>query len=79
MLTEFTLTPLKVIQHPQGDVYRALRADEASYKQFGEAYFSTIKQNEIKGWKKHREVTLNIVVPVGKIIFVLYSKERNKF
>ncbi|MFM9944315.1 MAG: dTDP-4-dehydrorhamnose 3,5-epimerase family protein, partial [Bacteroidia bacterium] len=40
---------------------------------FGEAYFSTVNFNVAKGWKKHRQMILNIVVPAGAIKFVLFD------
>lgn len=71
------LTPLKVIEHPQGDLFHAMRKSDPGFSDFGEVYFSTINQNEIKGWKKHVTMTLNLVVPVGEIKFMLYDN-RNK-
>ncbi|MFN7012901.1 MAG: dTDP-4-dehydrorhamnose 3,5-epimerase [Bacteroidia bacterium] len=68
-----TLNPLKIITGDKGSVLHALKSYEKSYISFGEAYFSTIHFNEIKGWKKHHEMILNIVVPVGKIKFVVFD------
>ena len=65
------LTPLKRIYHPKGDIYHAMKKSDDGFAGFGEAYFSTIAQGEIKGWKKHKEMVLNIVVPVGAIKFRL--------
>lgn len=65
------LTPLKRILHPKGDVFHAMKASDPGFSGFGEAYFSTIKPGDIKGWKQHRHMTLNLVVPVGEIWFVL--------
>lgn len=67
------LTPLKIIPGDKGSVLHALKSDEKSFVSFGEAYFSTINFNQIKGWKKHHQMILNIVVPVGKIKFVVYD------
>ena len=38
---------------------------------------SEINSDTIKGWKKHFEQTQNIVVPVGKIKFVLFDSRNN--
>ena len=46
---------------------------------FGEAYFSTIHKCDIKGWKKHFKMTLNLVVVVGKIEFVVYDESNGEF
>ena len=67
------LTDLKVINHPQGDIYHAMKKSDKGFEGFGEAYFSTINKNEIKGWKKHLKMTMNIIVPVGEVTFVLFD------
>jgi dTDP-4-dehydrorhamnose 3,5-epimerase len=68
------LTPLIVIKHPLGDVYRGMKKSDEGFAGFGEVYFSTILPNTIKPWKKHVQMTLNLVVPVGEIRFVLYDE-----
>lgn len=73
------LTPLKQIHHPKGDVFHAMKKNDIGFDGFGEAYFSTINQNDIKGWKKHTKMTLNLVVPVGEIEFVVYDENTKKF
>ncbi len=66
------LTPLKIIPGPQGDVLRALRADEAGFDGFAEAYFSSVHSGAVKGWKRHSEMLLNLVVPIGSIRFCAF-------
>jgi len=73
------VTQLKQIYHPKGDICHAMKKSDVGFEGFGEAYFSTINQNEIKGWKKHTLMILNLVVPVGEIEFVVYDEESNKF
>ena len=68
-----TLTPLKKITHPKGDIFHAMKASDDGFSGFGEAYFSTVNQGEVKGWKKHTEMTLNLVVVTGEIKFVVYD------
>ncbi|MCK9403262.1 MAG: dTDP-4-dehydrorhamnose 3,5-epimerase family protein [Chitinophagaceae bacterium] len=67
------LTPQKIIELPAGNVLHVLKNHEASFNGFGEAYFSTVNYNSPKGWKRHRKMTLNVVVPVGTIKFVLFD------
>ena len=67
-----TLTPLKQITHPKGDIFHAMKASDDGFSGFGEAYFSTVNQGEVKGWKKHTEMTLNLVVVIGEIEFVVF-------
>lgn len=67
------VTPLKQIHHPKGNVFHAMKKSDEGYSGFGEAYFSTIHFNDSKPWKKHLEMTLNFVVPVGEIRFVIFD------
>jgi len=73
------LTPLKHIYHQKGDVFHGMKKSDAGYGGFGEAYFSTVNKDDIKGWKKHTEMTLNLVVPVGEIKFVVYDEKTKEF
>ena len=73
------LTPLKQIYNSKGDIFHAIKKSDVGFNGFGEAYFSTINQNDIKGWKKHTQMTLNLVVPVGEIEFVVYNENINRF
>ena len=67
------LTPLKQIYHPKGDIFHGMKKSDPGFTAFGEAYFSTVQPGEVKHWKKHLRMTLNLVVPVGKIRFVMYD------
>lgn len=68
-----TLSPLKIIPNAKGDILHAMKKSDTGFRGFGEAYFSFVKQNETKGWKKHRQMTLNLVVPVGEIRFYVHD------
>ena len=61
------LTPLQQITHPKGDIFHAMKVSDDGFIGFGEAYFSTINKDVIKGWKKHTEMTLNLVVEQVKL------------
>lgn len=71
------LTPLKKIHHPKGDVFHGMKKSDAGFSGFGEAYFSTINFEDTKPWKKHLAMTLNFVVPMGEIRFVIYDDRGN--
>jgi dTDP-4-dehydrorhamnose 3,5-epimerase len=73
MIDGVILTPLRQIQHPQGDVFHGMKKSDAGFAGFGEAYFSTVRKGDIKAWKKHLSMTLNIIVPTGEIRFVLFD------
>lgn len=73
------LTSLKQIYNPKGNIFHAMKNSDIGYLGFGEAYFSTIDQNKIKGWKKHTKMTLNLIVPIGEIEFVIYNEKNKDF
>ena len=73
------LTPLNQIHHPKGDIYHAMKKSDDGFDGFGEAYFSTVHTNIIKGWKKHKDMTLNLLVPIGEIEFVVYDEDLKEF
>ena len=78
-MDEIILTPLKIIEHPKGNILHAIKINDIGYVDFGECYFSSVNQNEIKGWKKHNLMTLNLVVPVGEIEIVVFNQIKNSF
>jgi dTDP-4-dehydrorhamnose 3,5-epimerase len=73
------LTPLKQIYNSKGDIFHAMKKSDKGFDGFGEAYFSTIHKDDIKGWKKHTKMILNLVVPFGEIEFVVYNEESKEF
>ena len=73
-------SPLKIISMNDGDVMHGMKNNDLGFSDFGEAYFSTISYNAIKGWKRHKEMVLNLIVPIGSVRFILYDdrKKQNK-
>jgi len=67
------LYDLQQIKVKNGNIFHALKSTDIGYVDFGEAYFSQIEYNSVKGWKRHNLFALNIIVPVGKIKFVIYD------
>jgi len=74
--TSIKIKSLKQINVEGGDVLHALKASEEEFYGFEEAYFSTIKINKIKAWKRHLRMTMNLIVPVGEVQFNFYSQEK---
>ena len=70
------ITPLDIIDTPGGNVMHAMKESSAGYLGFGEVYFSQVDKGIIKAWKRHKKMTLNLVVPVGKIRFVLFDNRK---
>jgi len=71
---QILVTPLRRISLDEGDVLRVMKQTDAGYVDFGEAYFSMIKQGSIKAWKRHLKMTLNLVAPLGKVRFVFVDE-----
>lgn len=72
------ITPLSIIDTKGGDVLHAMKMSDHGYSGFGEAYFSTIEPQAIKGWKRHKQMVLNLVVPVGTVRFILFDDRDNQ-
>jgi dTDP-4-dehydrorhamnose 3,5-epimerase len=73
MIAGVTLTPLKIIEGPAGAVLHGMKASSPGYAGFGEAYFSQIHEGTTKSWRRHRETTMNLVVPIGAVRFVIHD------
>ena len=67
------IVPLRVIADGRGAILHMLRRDDPHFESFGEIYFSRVNPGVVKGWHRHRSMTLNYAVPVGSIRLVLYD------
>ena len=65
--------PLNIVSNIKGDIYHCIKKSDEGYSGFGEAYFSTINSGQIKGWNKHRRMTINLIVPIGSVKIVIVS------
>lgn len=65
--------PLQRIPDERGTVMHMLRADDPHFLGFGEIYFSTIYKGIVKGWHRHREMTLNYACIFGRIKLAIYD------
>ncbi len=65
------LTELRRIETSGGEVMKALHAEEPGFKGLGEAYFSRVNPGCVRAWKRHNEMTVNVVVPDGHVRFVV--------
>jgi dTDP-4-dehydrorhamnose 3,5-epimerase len=77
ILDQIKLTKLKKIKNLDGDVFHGLKKTESSYFGVGEVYFSWINKGSIKGWKLHKEMISNLIVPFGLVKFVFYDNDGN--
>ena len=72
------VTPQRIIPAGNSAVLHGMKSGDPGERGFGEVYFSEVAQGEVRGWKRHREMTLNIVVPRGMIRFVLIDDRLDK-
>tara|TARA_B110000503_G_C7034818_1_gene365616 strand:- start:355 stop:786 length:432 start_codon:yes stop_codon:yes gene_type:complete len=73
MIKDVLITPLKIINLENGPVLKGLKKSDEGFDCFGEAYFSMCNYMAVKAWKLHTRMTLNLIVPIGEILFVLYD------
>lgn len=57
-----------------GDVFHGVKKSDEGFLGFGEMYFSFVLSGQRKGWKKHKRMTLNLVVPVGEVDFFIHDE-----
>jgi dTDP-4-dehydrorhamnose 3,5-epimerase len=67
------VAPLKRIPGDAGAVMHGLKKSALGYKGFGEAYFSEICEGSVKGWRRHTRVTMNLIVILKQVRFVLFD------
>ena len=79
ILNTIKVKQLKIIKLSDGNIMHVLKRKELKKWSFGEAYFSKIKFGKIKAWKYHKKMTLNLVVPLGRVKFVFYFPEDQRF
>lgn len=68
------ITPLKRIPVPNGDVLHILRTFDPGFAGFGEAYVSLVHADRVKGWKRHQQMVLNLVVIHGAVRFLIRNE-----
>ena len=79
MLDGMIKSKMKIIDADQGSIMHAIKKTDLGYRDFGEVYFSFVKVDTIKAWKLHQKMTLNLVVPVGSVLFCFRDlREKSK-
>ena len=77
MLEGMIKSELNIIDADTGSVMHALKNTDNGFKEFGEVYFSSVIKDSIKAWKLHKQMTLNLIVPVGKVLFCFLDAREN--
>ena len=67
------VVPLRRIPDERGTILHMLRRSDEHFVEFGEIYFTSVYEGVIKGWHKHREMTLNYACIHGRIKLVLFD------
>jgi len=79
MLDGMSKTDLNIIKLESGSILHALKNTDLGFIEFGEVYFSTVVKDVVKAWKLHQKMTLNLVVPVGSVLFCFRDlREKSK-
>lgn len=73
MIDGVSVLPLRRIPDERGTIYHMLRSTDPHFEKFGEIYFSSIYRDVIKGWHRHRGMTLNYACIFGRIKLVMYD------
>ena len=77
-LADILVTPMRRIETVGGDVLHGMKKSDSGYTGFGEAYFSWVSFGAVKAWKRHTQMTMNVVVPVGQVRFVFRCINTNR-
>ena len=67
------MIPLRRIPDERGTVFHMLKSTDPHFVDFGEIYFSSIYEDVVKGWHRHRAMTLNYACVYGRIKLVLFD------
>ncbi len=73
MIDGVEIIALRRIPDERGTIYHMLKCTDPHFRQFGEIYFSTIYAGVVKGWHRHREMTLNYACVEGRIKLVMFD------
>ena len=65
--------PLRRIPDDRGTIFHVMSSKDPHFQQFGEIYCSTVYRGVVKGWHKHREMTLNYACLFGRVKCALYD------
>lgn len=73
MIVGVLVIPLQRIPDERGTVMHMLRRTDPHFIEFGEIYFSTVYPGVVKGWHRHREMTLNYACVHGRVKLALFD------
>tara|TARA_Y100000992_G_C21269905_1_gene496091 strand:- start:520 stop:915 length:396 start_codon:yes stop_codon:yes gene_type:complete len=74
----YSFKRIKIIEAPSSTIIHSIKKSDKEFSSFGELYFSQIKKNQIRGWKRHKKMYCNLSVPHGKVKFVIKLEDKFK-
>ena len=66
--------PLRRIPDERGTILHVMSSKDAWFDRFGEVYCSTVYPGVVKGWHKHKKMTLNYACLYGRVKCVLFDE-----
>jgi len=73
MIEGVQISPRQIIRDSRGDVLHMLKLTDEAFSKFGEMYFSKVEPGHKKMWRRHREATSQLIVPIGDVCFSLFD------
>ena len=78
-MSEKTIEGVKVVSlrripDERGTIFHMLKATDPHFSKFGEIYFSTIYPGVVKGWHRHKNMTLHYACISGRVKLVIYDE-----
>ena len=71
----YYLRSLRTIETSSGYVQKYLDSGQDEYLQFGEVYFSVMKNSNPRPLKKHSTMTMNLTAILGSVEFSFLNKD----
>jgi len=65
---------LKRIPDERGTIFHMLKRTDPHFTKFGEVYFSTVYPGVVKGWHRHKNMTLHYACIHGRVKLVIYDE-----
>ena len=78
-MIEFKINKLKKFDDERGSVLHGMKFNDEDSFGFIVVFFSTVNYGFYKGWKKHHNMVLNLIVIEGEVLFYLADSEFSEF
>lgn len=70
------MVPLRRIPDERGTIYHMLKSTDPHFSTFGEIYFATVYPGVVKGWHRHKNMTLHYACIHGRVKLVIYDERQ---